>query len=208
VSLISKFLNSPFGLWLLSSVVLAGFLTIASEEQRCYSTAIPAVPKLVKTASERDLRILEILTVIHNDKSQSSIEAEITGIISGSRYFYGDYKGKSMLDLELDLVQSVLEMNQIGQKEHPDVTTFSFKGKEVVMKWALVPIDQKTVDKLRDDSLPWFKENGSSEIESLLTFPFLLKDTKEKFHTVFEQTPCQPFYLVKDRIKQYLFGLW
>ena len=115
--LISKFLNSAFGLWLLSSVVLGVFLSIASEEQRCYSTAKTILPKIAKTASERDLRILAISTVIHSNKPTSETLTAIRGITNGTTYFYQDYKGTSLMDLEFILIESSLEIESLRSKE-------------------------------------------------------------------------------------------
>jgi hypothetical protein len=115
--LISKFLNSAFGLWLLSSVVLGVFLSVASEEQRCYSTAKTIIPKIAKSASERDLRLLAIYTVIHSNKPTSETLAAIKGITNGTTYCYQDYKGTSLMDLEFNLIESNIEIESLGSKE-------------------------------------------------------------------------------------------
>jgi hypothetical protein len=201
---IGKFLNSPFGLWVLSSVVIAALLSIVSDEQRCYSTAVTAIPKLAKAASERDLRLLEIVAAVNSGKPQPAIDTDIKAIVNGSIYFYRDYKDKSLLDAEFDLAQSLLEMGQIGQKEAVDLTALRTKGLtgEIVGLAGSTPIDPKVIELFRGAVFKT-KDQAISENGSLEEFPFVLKDTQGKFEKLFEQTPCQAVYLIRDRIKQF-----
>ncbi len=91
---VAKFFNSAFGIWLLSSVIAAAILSIVSEEQRCYSTALTAIPKIAKSASERDLRIIEIAAILRSEKPEARVEEEIGSLVNGSTYFYREYKEK------------------------------------------------------------------------------------------------------------------
>jgi hypothetical protein len=208
MNLIWKFLNSPFCLWLLSSVVIAMLVSFVSDEQRCYSTAVTRVPQLAKSASELDLRMLEIIAVVHGGKPRPAIEGDIKAIVNGSTYFYQDYKGKSLLDTQFDLGQGLMEIAQIGQKESLDPSAFSTKEaiEDIIKLMGSTPIDQKEIDRLRTLRFE-SKDQVMSENPSLTEFPFVLKETQTKFEKLLEQPPCQPFYLMRDRMKLYVHGL-
>lgn len=211
MTLVSKFLNSPFGLWLLSSVAIAGFLSFASEQQRCYSAALTVIPKLAKAASERDLRMLEIGNAIHSGKPQPAIDADIKSIVAGSTYFYRDYQGKSLLDVEFDLAQSVLETADLGQKEEPDLEALTDDAgaiSAIIALSGLSPIDQRVFEELPGKISPSMSRvQYIGEKTELGKFPYVDEDTAKKFDKLLEETPCQPFDVVRSRIKRCLHGL-
>jgi hypothetical protein len=219
--LISKFLNSAFGLWLLSSVVLGVFLSIASEEQRCYSTAKTIIPKIAKSASERDLRILAIYTVIHSNKPTSETLAAIKSITNGTTYFYQDYKGTSLMDLEFNLMVSDIEILSLGQKKraHPDALRNEVDVGTILQLSGLETFDvNRAIDKLKakmepashfrsDPDSPISVEGFIEQTPTLTEFPYVFKRTQAALEDMFGQSPCQPISLIRDRIRQYIKGL-
>ena len=207
-----KFLNSAFGLWLLSSVVIAAFLSTASQEEKCSSTAISIIPKIAKSASERDLRVVAIITALHANKPSPEIEATIKGIITGSTFFYRDYKGTSLLDLEFNLYESTLQTYFLGLEKTPEPSDFSNRELTVAEILGLIssnPMDQQRVmDKLRNASSELTSmEKILSDQGQLADFPFVLRRTAKSLDVAFEKIPCQPFYLIRNRITQYFRGL-
>jgi hypothetical protein len=214
--LIWKFFNSAFALWLLSSVVIASFLSVASQEERCSSIAISAVPKLAKSASERDLRLVSILTALRNSKSDPEAEATINDIITGSKYFYQDYKGKSMLDLEFIIVENALQTYNLGFERTPDPEVFSLGKKfipEILELSSSNPADRQLgIRQLREQLSDMLTKADSlekilSHQDTLTEFPFVLKSTSRGMDAMFSHSPCQPLFLIRNRIKQYLGGL-
>lgn len=200
-----RLLNSNFVLWLLSSILIASFVSLNSASERCYATAKTYLPKLVQSASERDLRVTTMDRIVAGSEPLPAVHSQVHDLIKGSTYFYRENKGKSMLDLEFDIIRSALELSDVGLKKPLNVTGFTSRSAEEIL-------NEFEAGTLNEERLAEWRRiaktsTGPRHIVSS-SFPFTLEETKDDLHGVlFEQSPCNPFYLVRDRLKQ-LFGFF
>ena len=111
-----KFLNSPFGIWLLSSIVIGLLVNFVTEEQQCYTTGISFAPKLAKSTYEMDVRIIRIAHAIYKGKDEDASTASVTAIMNGHDYVYMEYKDKTIIDVKADIFESARALTSLGQK--------------------------------------------------------------------------------------------
>jgi hypothetical protein len=198
-----RFLNSAFALWLLSSVVITLAVGFASEERSCVTAVKSAIPMLMKAASERDQRAFAIVLAVAGPKSLDEVNAKIRSLITGADFFYADFKGKTLSDLDFQLVTAQLDLFDSGMLDDKDV--YGFLAKEtydLIRRLKVGALEQKDLDGLRN-ALPtewqYFQLHEGD-------FPLLNEASRHRVDDIVNRSPCQPLGIIRDRLSMFLHG--